>query len=1347
MTIVKNINWKQLEKNSESKEIGFEQFCFQIAYHEYSSLGNFDYWYNTPGSEFYLTLKKDSEALNLKAGDVVGWQAKFWLNNSAEENSPLDKNHRDELIKGLKTSLEYKPNLKKWIICTPGKFSNTAPHKCVDKFELGIKAIKADIQIDYWYKDVFLSFSIEDDIFYSLLFNHYFSTKFIGFNYIKEFSEKRLERLKEKFDIDLYVENEIDNHLSYMMDFEKVKAKIKLIINNAKRLIKNQYPRDKTKTTEYKYLDKDYARNLEKLIKSDCELVENINLILDDCCNSSILEELLLKKRQENSDVINALNNKIESNTYISNPSEKNEDYYSEKSFHESCIRFVNELSSFVYGSEENDKNNIKYYLKLYSQQSVHVFGSAGYGKTNLACAICKKHLDNGIPALLVLGSNIKDYSSPQEQMIANLDLKNEYSFKELLFGLNELGKLKQKRVPIIIDGLNESIPTAKIWKVALSDIIYDIKIFSNLLLITTLRDSYVHEVFGKTSFFEVENHYKIEGFNNYNIKDAITKYFAKYNISIRSKYNKNLFKNPLLLKMFCLANQNSVNAIITQSSIYKSIDNYISNLILKIADGDPVKKSNIIKSIESICIELWDNNARAILYLDKYLSLVKGNNEPFVGSIAHSLMDEGMFLQRNITDNNEEIQFTYDMVGGFCVAKYCLSKDKNENEIKDFIQSDEFMKLIPSYNNYHPLAEDIIKAILYFIPNRCDDKPLYKIVSNLPPITYIANLDILTQNVDNGDRSELVEFFSSLPLDESNINMLCEKIYIEVLEQNDFSNIDILYSCYFNWSNYQRDIYWNEKVRTNARKILQLLKIIIKEAYINSLTDSEQYNHLLFCITLFSSTDNEIRNFATKTAVNIGQVNPFQSLSILKKSINISDVYILERILGVLCGVVLRAKDRNFTIDICEYLQNEFLPHTKTNHIVILDYIETILEFGKIKFGYLYSTEIFDRNKNEIWTNDIEYERNVLSKRKYFDMGIDIFDYDFVKYQINFITRDENNKLNFFDVFSRLHYRIGLHGYKKEQYEGVEQKLSEEQKYKRVDDMDSQENYLFKYLWTSYYEFVGYLTLNDLIEKENQLIFRFDDIMIDPTFPQLPPKIQLVNDCFLPSYNEKIQDWINSDKNDYFENIYSTTLRDEGDEEWILLNAYSAQKDDKKYYNQIIISVEAFAFSSLKELKKIKSKDSWLHPNAGELNNVYSGELPWRNIIKKDEYYQENDENIILLSKKYSFISWSKVRSNLCNFFPFLNEQIALFLSLSFNSENLSFYSNKVKVTKYIWASGSHFYFIKKSYLKKYLLNNDLNIVHNKYITKCGNVGAPNEERTLNPSYKDIKDTKIFNF
>ena len=115
------IDWSNLEKNMDSKELSFESFNFQIAWVKYSFLGDFEYDYNTPGAEFYLTLKKDCLDLGLKTGDIVGWQAKFWVNHNDMNNTQMGSARRTKLKSGLQKALAQKPNLKAWIICTPGQ--------------------------------------------------------------------------------------------------------------------------------------------------------------------------------------------------------------------------------------------------------------------------------------------------------------------------------------------------------------------------------------------------------------------------------------------------------------------------------------------------------------------------------------------------------------------------------------------------------------------------------------------------------------------------------------------------------------------------------------------------------------------------------------------------------------------------------------------------------------------------------------------------------------------------------------------------------------------------------------------------------------------------------------------------------------------------------------------------------------------------------------------------------------------------------------------------------------------------------------------------------------------------
>lgn len=144
------IDWHQLNKNNESNEIGFESFTFQIAWQRYSSYGSFEYDYNTPGSEFYLTLGKDNEELKAKAGEVVGWQAKNWVNPQDMLNTSFDSNRRKELVEALRKSLSYKPNLVTWIISTPGQPINTEPHKTKNKLIKSLMEVKPALNIEFW---------------------------------------------------------------------------------------------------------------------------------------------------------------------------------------------------------------------------------------------------------------------------------------------------------------------------------------------------------------------------------------------------------------------------------------------------------------------------------------------------------------------------------------------------------------------------------------------------------------------------------------------------------------------------------------------------------------------------------------------------------------------------------------------------------------------------------------------------------------------------------------------------------------------------------------------------------------------------------------------------------------------------------------------------------------------------------------------------------------------------------------------------------------------------------------------------------------------------------------------
>lgn len=97
------INWDSL-RTRRGDRLEFEAFCFHFASRMFGDFGCIDYFYNTPGSEFYIELNKPLEygGKMYQVGDVFGWQAKFWKGAKDESNSPLGADHKAELIEGFK---------------------------------------------------------------------------------------------------------------------------------------------------------------------------------------------------------------------------------------------------------------------------------------------------------------------------------------------------------------------------------------------------------------------------------------------------------------------------------------------------------------------------------------------------------------------------------------------------------------------------------------------------------------------------------------------------------------------------------------------------------------------------------------------------------------------------------------------------------------------------------------------------------------------------------------------------------------------------------------------------------------------------------------------------------------------------------------------------------------------------------------------------------------------------------------------------------------------------------------------------------------------------------------------
>ncbi len=1330
------IDWSNLEKNIDSKELTFESFNFQIAWVKFSHSGDFEYDYNTPGAEFYLTLKKDCSELGLKSRDVVSWQAKFWINHNDMNNTQMNSNRRTELKSGLQKALAQKPNLKAWIICTPGQIEANAKKKLEDE----LLTIIPDLKMIFWNKSIYEAFYHESHDTFNPIFSHYFSSQFIGYEFIKDYTQMRINKLIKKFDTDLYVATFVDDEIELTLDYKKIMSGLNSATHEWQDYLKYNIKHCEQYMSEIDSSDK-YKICLSNLLKFLLDFSERFHTKFYEYEKADNVLNALANIFMLVNEGINSWDDLIKEIQSCTKPdSEKN--------------RFTDQNLNREINSQFEIFNKICDLYKKFHQTDIHVFGKAGHGKTNLACSVCNKALNQGIPAILVLASEIRGESNISKWIVDSLQARCHLSD---LFGfVNNLGFLKQSKIPIVIDGLNEKYPNAAIWQAELDYLIQQVGKFENIVLITTSRESYVKEIFDKTSYKEVQNNYYLEGFNQYDLLVAIRKYFKKNRITINNDdYDKSIFKNPLLLKIFCTVHEGKTFTFYP-TNIYETMESYYKFLISKIAESFPGQESIMCKiigdRIDDFCLKLLDDNSKNINYQNDFFSIFDPNFKPCSQPkvvISDKILDEGMFIKREMIDNQEVVEFTHDFIGGFSIAKAIAFGNNNPQDILQKIQNHDVMSKVINLSTgefSHPLSEDILKNLIYFFKKKTGGR-LYDVIK-LDSVLKLELSMIEVADLSEKERQELINKLLSSDNKDLIISFF-ETVISNIADKKDYCSIEILLGLIEKLSAKEIDLYWSEAIRKHSVKIFK---------YLDSFTDkSFKYNDKIqeisyFISCLFSSTHRLIRDKATKVLVNLGEYAPDNVFVTYKRMENVSDLYITERIVAALCGIILRigSNFKEKCLEIAEYLENKYFKECSTTHLLILDYVDTILHYVSNFYAYNRRHSINPQKINN-WSTDVEC-LNELSGDGKATWGYGPIHMDFAKYTIGHhiasyrYSRDKAPSLK--EVMAMIIWRTKDLGYDEKLFDEIDKECSKSQhNYSRHDNSVSIERYGKKYSWIAFFELYGQFVLKGIVETEAPNSFRESSIDIDPTFPALPKKEQLVTKCFLPRHDGNLQAWVNRSEKILFQEIYSLKSKKE---KWVLLNCRHHQQSTNDI--RIDINVDAILLPQGKAKKALdilnNSEENLFDHYIEQYYYLFNGEIPWSKLIqtmKINELF-EGPQKLSFYSP-FAWFSWESYHSRMNDIgnVPFLTKAICDEFKLKYDIESFTFFDKREACTKYYYGNFSHYLFIKEKYIKKLLKKNNLSLIWCEFGYKYGNFGSRNK-RQLDPSTSRFRSAEIMN-
>ena len=345
---------------------------------------------------------------------------------------------------------------------------------------------------------------------------------------------------------------------------------------------------------------------------------------------------------------------------------------------------------------------------------------------------------------LFVRGSLFTTEQPIEAQLQNILGISSLHSWHDFLQALSAAAEAYHTRIPVIIDGLNESVHNgifSNIWALELKGLVREIIPAENLVLITTCRRSYKEAIWKEVTLKEFNwkkfiwedkdslNLVYADGFDPYEeVEPAVEKYFNAYKIKADlTAAPLAQFKHPIYLKIFCETKnrerKTEKEVYVGEKTLFEVFDEYLEQCNeavcarLGLRRGTPV----IQPILNKIAEYLWQNCSRNIL-VEELVKLT--DNQPlsdlnWSSSKAHAIETEGLLVCRDRIEGKDKMSFTYDLLGGYLIAKYLV--EQAVDDVQEFLNNEEIVTLLFGENRQtlHPMEEDICRCLAALLPTK----------------------------------------------------------------------------------------------------------------------------------------------------------------------------------------------------------------------------------------------------------------------------------------------------------------------------------------------------------------------------------------------------------------------------------------------------------------------------------------------------------------------------------------------------------------------------------------------------------------------------------------------------
>lgn len=1184
------IDWSDLHPLKGDQRYAFEELAFQIAKALYGHQGQFvrvDDSGGGDGVEFYMRLPN---------GDEWGWQTKFFPDGRLSSSSRYGQ-IRSSLDKACKVH----PRLTKWILCAPLNLTpaerrwfdgNPLPSEHAEPLPRRIPEGR-QVALEYWGGSEFTAWLAEPRFVGKKHF--FFGELELSLDWFSAQFEKQTAALKDKFNPSLHVETQVDDAVHNLLGDEEFIRRVEVELSQIEEqfLHYDQAVRD-LEQEQVPVLGWDMAKG--ELVGSAMRLgggLRSVQAVATQCFERLSAMEFRVLRGLDEAAALDALDEAYEAYETLRTTYNPNDlEYRVEDAQHERVALRASTLiakPADLAGDLRNALTAVLQEFHFLKASALHIFGLAGTGKTHLACQSCEQRRGRGLPALFVPGRAFTSDQPLNVQLRHILDIPPSYSWNNFVHALAAAAEAYKTRIPVVIDGLNEAVhrgALSQVWEIGLSSLVTEMSSVGGLALITTCRTSYLEAIWPEG---EPENHLFISGFDNDDVREAVSKYFEWYRIRADVTLAPlSQFRFPIYLKLFCETKNadrdQNVEVYVGEETLFEVFDEYLDrcNQVVSQRLNRHPAAGVVPQALSRLAGYLWENPSRHVPLNEAYVT-VDGKllaDLDLQQSVTTALLNEGLLVEREWYGPEEGIAFTYDLLGGYVIARKLL--EEQGNRPKPFQENSETVTKLfgNNYQTLHPLYEDIGRCLAALLP-RASGQYLHELstLERAGRFSVAALFEIDPEVVN----SRAVEYIAALFDDES------ERAWLLRLGMSSASLIHVGHPLNADfWSGLlktlsvsDRDLSWSEHVRHHLDWYEDLVAEFQKACLLDSHSElGEQRVHLLapiirWCLT---STIRPFRDRATHALYDYGCRWPQRLLELVEDSLSVNDPYVPERMLAALYGVSMARQwdfvDPSFrgkVLPTCARMLFDAMfqvdARWSTTHILARDYAKHTIDIA-----LMHDPQVLTDDERHRITPPFE-DGGIRDWGRAKNKNED--EYQFGNHPIDFLDDNPLERLGFGIRYQasgdsyrhgeeHLWWRIYDLGYSLERFGAVDSKLAVLDRtlggnrfQKKVD------HYGRKYCRIATLELAGLrddlgLLNRGWVEPGGRLAFAD----IDPSFPDEIGERCLVQEDFLGDPNTSLQEWVLNGGTLDIRPYLNIEEIDGHPGPWVLLNGFITQED-----------------------------------------------------------------------------------------------------------------------------------------------------------------------------------------